>query len=335
MSILAILFTWRKSHNVATRQGAPSMQLPKFPAVLKETARRIAEQHGLGARSVARLPSIGVFNAIYRLGDDLILRVPRPHPRVLAMLANEAVAVPAARAAGVRTPRLVVFDDSLALLPVPYTVYERVRGEPLEGLGLDPTATPAYRDLGRDLARLHGGVSPEGPAGRLGVPNLPQGDPRPLTEQLAAAGYCSVVEARWLGRWLDRLPPLLQRPDARRFLHGDTQATNVLVRPGSRDYLALIDWGGCGWGDPALDFSGMALDAVPHVLAGYRAIAALPDDATAEARILRYHLHFALISVRNAPQPRRSWGERPLGYLLAVMRFLLTSPEAPPTALRP
>jgi Ser/Thr protein kinase RdoA (MazF antagonist) len=163
----------------------------------------------------------------------------------------------------------------------------------------------------------------------------PQDDPRPLPEQLAAAGYFSVVEARWLGQWLDRLPPLLQTPWARRFLHGDTQATNILVRAGSLDYLALVDWGGCGWGDPALDFSGMPLRAVPHVLAGYRELAALPDDETAEARILRYHLHFALVLMDNEPQPQRSWGERPLGYLLDVLRFLLEVPGGRWAELRP
>ena len=269
-------------------EGVPEGGAVVPPVVSDAIARQIAARHGLGARPCVRLPSIGVFNAVYGLGDDLILRVPRAQPQAAAMAAKEAVAVPAARAAGVRTPRLVAFDDSLALLPVPYAVYERIRGEPLELLGLDPAATPsAYR--------------------ALGVPNLPQGDPRPLPEELAAAGYCSAVEARWLGRWLGRLPPLLQAPADWRFLHGDTQATNVLVRPGSHDYLALIDWGGCGWGDPALDFSGMPLTAVPAVLAGYRELAALPEDATAEARILRYHLHFALISVRGAPQPRRSW----------------------------
>lgn len=293
-------------------------------------------RHGLGASTIARQPSIGVFNAIYLLGDDLILRVPRAQPRVMAMLANEAIAVPAARAAGVQTPRLVAFDDTLALLPVPYTVYERVHGEPLELLGLDPTATPAaYRALGRDLARLHTGVARTGPVGRLGVPNMPQEDPLPLPERLAAAGYCSASEARWLGGWLERLPPLLQVPDAHRFLHGDTQATNVLVHPGSHEYRAPSDRGGCGWGDPALDFSGMPLAAVPAVLAGYRAIAALPEDETAEARILRYHLYFALVTLSAAPQPQRSWAERPLSYLLAVMRFLLDTPGPPWTASPP
>lgn len=311
------------------------MSWPESPEVSAETVRTISERHGLGVETFSRLPSIGRFNAIYALGDDLILRVPRYHPHFVGALAKEAVAVPAARAVGVRTPRLVAFDDSLALLPVPYAVYERVRGDPLELLGLDPAATPeVYRELGRDLARLHAGVEPQSPAGRLGAPNLPQGDPGPLPQELAAAGYFSVLEARWLDGWLDRLPPLLQAHGDHRFLHGDTQATNVLVGSGSRDYRALIDWGGCGWGDPALDLSGMPLRAVPDVLAWYRELAALPEDETAEARILRYHLHFALVNVRNAPQPLHSWGERPLGYLLGVMRFLLETPDARRAELR-
>jgi hypothetical protein len=131
------------------------------------------------------------------------------------------------------------------------------------------------------------------------------------------------------------LPPILATPQAMRFLHGDTQATNILVHPDSLEYLALIDWGGCGWGDPALDCSGMPLRAVPDVLAGYREIAVFPDDATVEARILRYQLHFALINIRNKPQPLRAWGERPLGYLLEIMRFLLTSPSNRWADLRP
>jgi aminoglycoside phosphotransferase (APT) family kinase protein len=312
------------------------MHLPDFPEVSAETVRMIAEQHGLGVHTFSRLPSIGVFNALYLLGDDLVLRVPRNHPTLVAALAKEAIAVPAARAAGVHTPALVAFDDSLTLLPVPYAVYERVHGEPLEQLATGPRDAPAaYGALGRDLARLHGGVSPQGPAGRLGAPNLPQDDPRPLPERLAAAGYFSAVEARWLDQWLERLAPLLQTPGAQRFLHGDTQATNILVRPGSLDYLALVDWGGCGWGDPALDFSGMPLRAVPDVLAGYRELAALPDDETAEARILRYHLHFALVLMDNEPQPQRSWGERPLGYLLDAMHFLLQTPGGRWAGLRP
>ena len=79
----------------------------------------------------------------------------------------------------------------------------------------------------------------------------------------------------------------------------------------------------------------MPLRAVPDVLAGYRESAIFPDDETAEGRILRYHLHLALNNMRNQPQPLRSWGERPLGYLLEIMRFLLTPPSSRWAALRP
>ena len=147
------------------------MHLPDFPEVSAHTVRMIAEQHGLGVHAFSRLPSIGVFTAIYVLDDDLVLRVPRNHPTFVAALAKEAIAVPAARAAGVHTPPLVAFDDSLTLLPVPYAVYERVHGEPLEQLETGPRDAPAaYRALGRDLARLHGGVRPQGPAGQLERP---------------------------------------------------------------------------------------------------------------------------------------------------------------------
>jgi aminoglycoside phosphotransferase (APT) family kinase protein len=313
-----------------------SVPLPDFLEVSADTLHLIAERHHFRVHTLTRLPSIGFFNAIYLLGDDLILRVPRNDPWVVAALMKEPIAVPTARAAGLATPRLLAFDDSRTLLPVPYAVYERVHGETLELLGLDPTTTPAvYRTLGRELARLHAGVGSDGPVGQIGEPNIPQGDPRPLPEQLAAEGYFSLVEARWLGQWLDRLAAIPQTSHAARFLHGDTQATNIIVRPGTLEYLAIIDWGGCGWGDPALDFSGMPLRAVPDVLSGYREIATLPDDETVEARILLIHLHFALLNLRAGPRPRHSWGERPLGYLLDIMRFLLEAPGARWTELRP
>jgi aminoglycoside phosphotransferase (APT) family kinase protein len=72
-------------------------------------------------------------------GGEYVLRVPRDAPPFIAALRKESVAVPAAKAAGVRTPTLRAFDDSLDLLPVPYAIYERVRGETLGLLDLEPT----------------------------------------------------------------------------------------------------------------------------------------------------------------------------------------------------
>jgi aminoglycoside phosphotransferase (APT) family kinase protein len=302
------------------------VKLPKMPPVSDETLRAIVERHGLEARRFSRLPEAGIFNAIYLLGDDYVLRVPREHPAFVAAARKEAVAVPLARQAGVRTPPIIAFDDSLELLPVPYTIYERVRGETLGLLDLEPTDTPeVWRELGRDLARLHWGVSEDGPAAGLEPEPLP--DPRPMPAELASTGYFTSMEARWLSAWLDRLAPAALAPVERRFRHGDIQTTNVMVRPGSLDYLALIDWGACGWGDAVEDFAGVPLRAVPSMLAGYRELAPLPGDDTAEARILWRHLQISLYLLSRPPQPGLSWAERPQAMFIEIMRFLLDPPE--------
>jgi len=298
------------------------MELPEFPVLSDLILDAIAARHGAG--TVSHVASVGIFNAVYLLDDDLILRIPREHPAFIAAAHRAAAAVPAARAAGVRTPRLVAFDDARELLSVPYLVYERIHGEPLGMLELEPMRTPAvWQELGRDLARLHNGVTAEGPV--IGQRGELLDDPRAWPDKLAETGVFSVVEARWLSGWLDMLAPMALAPVTERFLHGDVQATNVMVHPGSLEYLALIDWGASGWGDPAWDIAGFPLRAVPLVLAGYREVVPFDDD-TIEARILWRHLQLSLWLLRREPQPGRSWAERPVGMMLEVLRFFLEEP---------
>ena len=304
------------------------MQLPDFPPLPADFPRKIAVRHGLRIGGLSRLADLGIFNAIYLLGSRYVLRVPRDAPPFVGAIGKESVAVPAARAAGVRTPALVAFDDSLEILPVPYAIYERVRGDTLGLLDLRTKDTPAVWDeVGRDLARLHEGVSEDGPTAGL-EPEL-RPDPRSLPDELASAGYFTSLEARWLSGWLERLAPVALAPLASRFLHGDLQTTNVMVGHGSLEYLALIDWGACGWGDAAHDFAGIPLGAVPFILSGYRELAPLPGDETAEARILWRHLQIALYLLGRPPQPGLSWAERPAAMILEILRFFLDPPEGP------
>jgi Ser/Thr protein kinase RdoA (MazF antagonist) len=305
-----------------TSKERTHVKLPNLPPVSERILRAIVDRHGLDARGFSRLPEAGIFNAIYLLGDDYVLRIPREHPNFVAAARKEAVAVPLARQAGVRTPPILAFDESLELLLVPYSIYERVHGETLGLLDLEPTDTPdVWRELGRDLARLHWGVSEDGPASGLEPEPLP--DPRPMPEELASAGFFTSMEARWLTAWLDRLAPTALAPVEKRFRHGDIQTTNVMVRTGSLHYLALLDWGACGWGDPAYDFAGIPLRAVPLMLSGYRELAPLPEDDTAEARILWRHLQISLYLLSRPPQPGLSWAERPQAMFIEIMRFLL------------
>jgi hypothetical protein len=144
----------------------PSFTLPDHTPVHHQTLQAIALRHGLDSSTINRLPDTGIFNAVYHLGrpgglgQDAILRVPRNHPNFIAHSYREAVVVPAVRAAGVRTPSLLAFDDSLELLPVPYTIYERVPGVTLEALDLEPDeAADVWREHGRNLAVVHTDVA--------------------------------------------------------------------------------------------------------------------------------------------------------------------------------
>jgi aminoglycoside phosphotransferase (APT) family kinase protein len=305
------------------------MALHDFPDLSLEILHAISERHGLGMSGYVRLASPGVVNAIYLLGDHLVLRVPRNDPECIASTLKEAAVAPAARRAGVRTPELVVFDDSRAILAVPYTIYERVGGEPLGRLELEPRdAAAAYRDLGRDLARLHSGVS-ESPGPLAQLETLRPPDPRPKIERCAADGYFTPAEARWLLGWLDRLAPAALAPVATRLLHADPQPNNVMVDPTSRAYVALLDWGDASWGDPALEFVELPLRAVPFALEGYRAVAPLAGDETAEARILWYNLLSAFVRhplPPPSPDGSLTWGLMTVSRLLELMRFIQESP---------
>ena len=299
------------------------MELPPFPVITDEILCSIAERHDLGTDEFTLLPQVGIFNKIYQVGDDFILRISREHPKSFIIARIEAIAVPVARAAGVRTPRLLAMDDTLDILPAPYTVYVRVRGETLGLLELEPCDTPTvWRELGHDLARLHTQVEKDGLATELPSSYGPQ-DLRTWPDELAKAGYFTSMEARWIARWLDRLAPAALSPPSQRLLHGDSQTTNIMVESGSLDYLAVIDWGSARWGDPAYDFAGIPLRAVPYVLEGYRQISTCEGDEPLEPRILWRHLEFALGNLRREPLPGYSWAERPMTILLEIMRFMI------------
>jgi aminoglycoside phosphotransferase (APT) family kinase protein len=303
------------------------MKLPAHVPLSDATLHEIAARHGLRGATVTRPPEVGIINAIYLLGDDYVLRVPRNHPAHVRQLRTELLAIPAALAAGVRTPNLVAADESCDLIPVPYAIVERVHGATLGLLDRDPGDTiAAWRELGIDLALLHTGVTRASPAAQLRASEPPP-DPRLSAEERARDGWFTTLEARWLIAWLERLAPAALTPVPARLLHLDVQATNLMVDPATLAYRAILDWGCAGWGDSAWDCFGLPLRAIPHVLAGHRSIAPLDADDTAEARILWRHLQFSLHVLPRGATPGLSWGEHPLAWLLETMRFFLDRPQ--------
>src|SRR5687768_6229527 len=131
-----------------------------FPDLTEAELAAIIDRHdlGVGQQQIQRLPSTGVVHTVYGLGDRFVLRVPKPIPDAIGDTLTESVAAPIAHRAGVRTPRLVAFDDDRDILAVPYTVFERWNGAGLVQLGDAADRVALWHAVGHDLATLHRGV---------------------------------------------------------------------------------------------------------------------------------------------------------------------------------
>jgi aminoglycoside phosphotransferase (APT) family kinase protein len=218
------------------------------------------------------MKSTGVVNSIYTLGD-LVLRVPKNMPPALSDTYTESVACPVACDHGVRTPRLVVWDEDMDIVDVPFTIHDLVNGDPPD-LDFDG---PLWRDVGRDIARMHIEITecPD-PHGRLD-------DAGRATEEWILNWARGTEVQRWIERCIERLKPLISEPVEDVFLHNDVSNGNVLHKDG--EYAAVIDWGDAAWGDPSLEFASLPMVAVIGMLEGYRDVTPL-EDVTTEARIL-------------------------------------------------
>jgi aminoglycoside phosphotransferase (APT) family kinase protein len=283
----------------------------------------LATRYGVPATEIRPVPG-GVANRAFLLGDDLFLRIPR-EPAFVHDLRKEAEVIPVARAAGVRTPAIVDFDDSGVLIESPYMVVERVRALDLTQAGSSEKTWP---ELGRQLAMLHA-VRPHP------LPNVVAddggGDPRPTVDELAHAGYLDPGTARWLTGWFDRLAARFPREQPDVLLHGDVAPQNLLVDVSTGEFRALIDWGDAAWGPPGMEFAKLPLADVAATLEGYGALEASAREAgVLEASALWFHLSWGLSGIAKAPRPcERHWTAPPASRLLGVLRFFAGSPPPP------
>jgi aminoglycoside phosphotransferase (APT) family kinase protein len=96
-----------------------------------------------------------------------------------------------------------------------------------------------------------------------------------------------------------------------------------MVSRGSSEYLAMIDWGDAGWGEPALELQWMDFRAVPFVMQGYREVQPFDDDATVEARVLWDQIMNVLRQLAGSlksGRPRAS-------YAVELLRFTLANSD--------
>ncbi|MBV1937088.1 aminoglycoside phosphotransferase family protein [Streptomyces sp. BV286] len=251
-------------------------------------AEQFPEWAGLPVKQVV---SAGTENAMYRLGDDMVVRLPRlprgarevdKEQRWLPRLAPHlplAVPVPLAKGAP---------GQGYAL---PWGVFRWLDGDTVHDapLGGRAALADAAVALGRFVAALRKADAAGGPPSWRGGPLTDDDEMRAAIRDLSADGTVDgdTVAAVWEDAL--RLPQWAGDPV---WLHGDLLPGNLLAKEGRLS--AVIDFGGLGTGDPAADvLAGWAV-----FTAGTRPLfreAAEVDDAT-WARGRGWALHFGLVA---------------------------------------
>ncbi|MFC0027914.1 aminoglycoside phosphotransferase family protein [Micromonospora chaiyaphumensis] len=196
-------------------------------------------------RPVTPVPSGGTSNAIYRLGDDLAIRLPRIADAVEQVTFEHEWLPVLASSLPVAVPQPCAVGRPAEGYPWPWAIHRWVDGvHPTEG-NVDPRRFAA--NLGAVVAGLQRADTAGGRAGyRSGPLSGRDGYLREWTE--AARGVVDTDAV--LAIWEDALAaPAWAGPPV--WTHGDLLAGNVLVRDGR--LCALIDFGAAGVGDPACD----------------------------------------------------------------------------------
>jgi aminoglycoside phosphotransferase (APT) family kinase protein len=232
--------------------------------------------------------SDGTNNAIYRLGEDLSVRLPltenvtlqheKEHEWLPLLAPHLPLAIPVPLAKGEPTP--FADGDSISGItayPFVWSVYPWLRGElatPEHLANPDQAAT----DLAAFISALRQIDTAGGPA--PGKHNFYRGVPlaardatvRSCIEQLEGVIDTDAATIAWDAALAT---PTWDGPPT--WIHGDLSSTNLLATDGR--LTAAIDWGGLGIGDPACELL-VAWDLFPRDARETFRTALNIDDAT-------------------------------------------------------
>jgi aminoglycoside phosphotransferase (APT) family kinase protein len=218
----------------------------------------------------------GTVNALYRLGDELAVRIPRNRPKLWSDLDDEFVWLPRlAPHLPVKVPVPVARGRPSGDYPHEWGVFEWLPGE-------NPTPGEVPESLAEELAEfvtvLHGLELEGGPQSVRGD-DLSRFDEFTRENLKALEGELDTAAAEAL--W-DEALALTPWPHDQVWIHADVMPGNLLLRDGRLS--AVIDWGGSGLGDPAVDLmvAWNVLDARGR--RRFRAAVGYDEDTWARAR---------------------------------------------------
>jgi aminoglycoside phosphotransferase (APT) family kinase protein len=218
----------------------------------------------------------GTVNALFRLGGELVVRIPRNRPTLWSELDDELTWLPRlGPLLPVRVPVPVVRGRPTAEYPHEWGIFEWLPGE-------NPTPGEVPESLAEELAAFIGALHA---VDLSGGPESVRGDDLARFDEFTRAnlkaleGELDTETAEALWEEALELPPW---PHAPVWIHADLMSGNLLLDGGRLS--AVIDWGGSGMGDPAVDLmvAWNVLDARGRAV--FREAAGFDDDAWARGR---------------------------------------------------
>ena len=260
-------------------------QMPAAEVELDEARvrRLLADQHPDLAGLPITMIGSGWDNAIFRLGDELCVRLPR---RALAapLIAFEQQWLP------VLAPRLPVPVPVPIRVGVPspeypwaWSVCPWLDGHPAAGVAM-PRPPRVAAALGTFVASLHRDAPPDAPENPYR--GVPLGDrDGPTRERIEQLG--SLIDGRAVGlAWATALAtPPWEQPA--RWIHGDLHPANILLDDTDLDLVGVLDFGDLTSGDPATDLAVAWMLFDPDSRTRFRSFAgdaAADEDTWARAR---------------------------------------------------
>ncbi|MER7800836.1 aminoglycoside phosphotransferase family protein [Streptomyces parvulus] len=199
---------------------------------------------------VERFPSGGTVNAMYRLGDDMVVRLPLVEGGAADVAAERRWLPRLAPLLPVAVPEVLGAGEAAEGFPWPWSVYRWLPGEiPEAGALSDPEALAT--DLAGFVAAMRGVALPGAPGAHRGGPLATlDAATRSAVEELRGIPEEDVDCDALTAVWQDALDaPAWDGPPV--WLHADLMPGNLLVADGR--LTAVIDFGCAGVGDPACD----------------------------------------------------------------------------------
>lgn len=295
--------------------GARNMPAAEFDVTVAVVQRLLADQHPDLAVLPLELVANGWDNAIFRLGDELCVRLPRREVAA-ALVDHEQRWLPAlAPLLPIPVPEPVRSGVPALDYPWRWSVCPWFEGEPASDASVADPRLEAQR-LGAFLAALHRAAPAELPPNPF-LRGAPVGALdtrfRANIEQLDDP----MLEARLRSRW-EAVASAEAWEGPAVWVHGDLHTANVVVTDGAIG--AVIDFGDLASGDPAVDLAiaWMLFDEEARSVFRRAAGVDLPIDDATWARAEAWALHFAVLYLlHSADNPRfRRMGEHLLAVLL-------------------